>query len=54
MTTSLAMDGQGLGTCGPPEDRIRELAEGTGFAELAVLPFEHPFNKVYVATKRGA
>lgn len=51
MTTSLAMDGQGLGTCGLPEDRIRHLAGQAGFSELATLPFEHPFNKVYVARK---
>ncbi len=51
MTTSLAMHGQGLGTCGLPEARIRAMAERAGFADVAVLPFEHPFNKVYVATK---
>lgn len=54
MTTSLAMNGQGLGTCGLPEDRIREMAGRAGFPEVAVLPFEHPFNKVYAARKRAA
>ena len=53
MTTSLAMEGQGLGTCGLPEDTVREMADRAGFAELTTLPFEHPFNKVYVARKAG-
>lgn len=53
MTTSLAMDGQGLGTCGLPENRIRAMADQAGFAELTTLPFEHPFNKVYVARKNN-
>lgn len=51
MTTSLAMKGQGLGTCGLPEDKIRQMADQAGFSEFRTLPFEHPFNKVYVARK---
>lgn len=51
MTTSLALHGEGLGTCGLPETRVREMAHQAGFEELAAVPFEHPFNKVYVAKK---
>lgn len=51
MTTSLAMNGEGLGTCGLPESRIRRMADKAGFAELSTLPFDHPFNKVYLARK---
>lgn len=54
MTTSLAMNGQGLGTCGLPEARVRDLADRAGFSELTALPFEHPFNKVYLARKQRA
>lgn len=51
MTTSLALHGQGLGTCGLPEAKVREMAQNAGFDELTTLPFEHPFNKVYMARK---
>lgn len=51
MTTSLAMNGQGLGTCGLPETTIRKMADRAGFSEVTALPFEHPFNKVYAARK---
>lgn len=54
MTTSLSMNGQGLGTCGLPEGKVRAMAGKAGFAEVDVLPFEHPLNRVYVARKRAA
>lgn len=51
MTTSLALGGQGLGTCGMPESRVRAMTERAGFTQCRTLPFEHPLNKVYVARK---
>jgi SAM-dependent methyltransferase len=47
MTTSLAHDGEGLGTCGLPEAKLRELCEEASFGELRRLPLENPFNNVY-------
>jgi 2-polyprenyl-3-methyl-5-hydroxy-6-metoxy-1,4-benzoquinol methylase len=47
MTTSLAHDGAGLGTCGLPEAKLRELATQAGFRKIRRLPLENPFNNVY-------
>jgi len=47
MTTSLAHDGEGLGTCGLPESKLRELATGAGFSEVRRVPLEDPFNNLY-------
>lgn len=47
MTTSLAHAGQGLGTCGLPPSRVRELCERAGFSSVARLPIEDPFNAFY-------
>ncbi|PXX98563.1 hypothetical protein [Halomonas sp. LBP4] len=54
MTTSPGMQGAGFGTCGLPESRVRELAAKAGFARVEVVPFDNPFNKVYVAEKMAA
>lgn len=54
MTTSLGMHGAGLGTCGMPESTVREMATDAGFAEVSVVPFDNPFNKVYLAKKQAA
>lgn len=51
MTTSLGMNGAGLGTCGLPESVVKEMATQAGFASVDVVPFDNPFNKVYVARK---
>jgi hypothetical protein len=40
MTTSLAQGGAGLGTCGLPEPKVRELCAAAGFASVRRLPFE--------------
>jgi SAM-dependent methyltransferase len=48
MTTSLAQGGAGLGTCGLPEARVRELLGGAGFGNVE-RAFEDPFNVLYVA-----
>jgi hypothetical protein len=48
MTTSLAQGGAGLGTCGLPEAKVRELGTEAGFGTVEVLPIEEdPFNALY-------
>lgn len=47
MTTSLARGGVGLGTCGLPEPKVRELADRAGFRSVDVVPFDDPFNVLY-------
>jgi SAM-dependent methyltransferase len=47
MTTSLAHDGAGLGTCGMPEAAVRRLAADAGFAEVTRVPVDNPFNVLY-------
>jgi len=48
MTTSLAHGGAGLGTCGLPAARIRELCGQAGFASVEPLDLQDPFNALYV------
>jgi 2-polyprenyl-3-methyl-5-hydroxy-6-metoxy-1,4-benzoquinol methylase len=50
MTTSLANQGEGLGTCGLPESKLRELAVEAGFRGVRRLPLENPFNNLYEVT----
>jgi SAM-dependent methyltransferase len=47
MTTSLAHDGEGLGTCGLPESKLRELCEKAGFSGVRRVEMENPFNNLY-------
>jgi SAM-dependent methyltransferase len=47
MTTSLANGGEGLGTCGLPESKLRELALAAGFGSVRKLPLDNPFNNLY-------
>jgi len=47
MTTSLANGGEGLGTCGLPESKLKELCNEAGFGAVKRLPLENPFNNVY-------
>jgi SAM-dependent methyltransferase len=49
MTTSLAHDGAGLGTCGLPEAEIRRLAAAAGFGTVTRVA-ENPFNVLYALT----
>jgi 2-polyprenyl-3-methyl-5-hydroxy-6-metoxy-1,4-benzoquinol methylase len=49
MTSSLAHDGAGLGTCGLPEPRIRSLAAEAGFGTVTRVA-ENPFNVLYALT----
>lgn len=54
MTTSLAHDGEGLGTVGLPESKLRELCDDAGFGDLRRVPLEDPFNNLYdVALPHG-
>lgn len=54
MTTSLAHDGEGLGTVGLPESKLKELCDEAGFGEVRRVPLENPFNNLYeVALPRG-
>jgi SAM-dependent methyltransferase len=46
-TTSLAGGGEGLGTAGLPESRLRELGTAAGFSRIRRLPLENPFNTLY-------
>lgn len=47
MTTSLAHDGEGLGTVGLPESKLRELSKEAGFGEVRRVPLDDPFNILY-------
>jgi SAM-dependent methyltransferase len=46
MTSSLAHGGAGLGTCGVPEARLRELCLDTGFTSVTPVA-EDPFSLIY-------
>jgi 2-polyprenyl-3-methyl-5-hydroxy-6-metoxy-1,4-benzoquinol methylase len=47
MTTSLAHDGEGLGTCGFHPHAVEEYCKDAGFSAVRQLPLENPFNNVY-------
>lgn len=47
LTSSLAEGGEGLGTLGLPESKVRELAAEAGFRAVRRLPLENPFNVLY-------
>jgi SAM-dependent methyltransferase len=46
MTTSLARDGAGFGTCGLPPSRVRALVDEAGFGSLRIIS-ETPLESVY-------
>ena len=50
MTSSLAHYGEGLGTVGLPESKIRELCAEAGFGHVRRVPMENPFNILYEIT----
>jgi 2-polyprenyl-3-methyl-5-hydroxy-6-metoxy-1,4-benzoquinol methylase len=50
MTTSLAHHGEGLGTTGIPESKMRELCAEAGFGAVRRVPMENPFNILYEVT----
>jgi SAM-dependent methyltransferase len=47
LTVSLATGGEGLGTLGLHEPKLRELAEEAGFGQVRRVPIENPFNNLY-------
>jgi hypothetical protein len=47
LTLSLAGHGEGLGTLGPHEPKLRELAIRAGFSTVRRLPMDDPFNSLY-------
>ncbi len=47
MTVSLAVGGEGLGTAGLPESKVRELCKEAGFSKVNRVPIENPFNVLY-------
>ncbi len=47
MTTSLSGQGEGLGTVGLPEGKLRELSKEAGFSSVRRVPLENPFNILY-------
>jgi SAM-dependent methyltransferase len=47
MTTSLAQGGAGLGTCGIPPAKAKELCAEAGFARTDQVPLDNPFNILY-------
>jgi 2-polyprenyl-3-methyl-5-hydroxy-6-metoxy-1,4-benzoquinol methylase len=47
MTTSLAHHGEGLGTAGANEHKLRELCPRAGFSTVHRLPIEDPFSILY-------
>jgi SAM-dependent methyltransferase len=46
-TTSLAHGGAGLGTCGCPPAKVRQLCEEAGFGSVRELPIESPVHLLY-------
>jgi SAM-dependent methyltransferase len=50
MTTSLHNHGEGLGTVGLPESKVREMCREAGFSSVQRAPIENPFNSFFVAT----
>jgi SAM-dependent methyltransferase len=47
MTMSLAEHGEGLGTLGLHEGKLRELCAQVGFGTVRTVPIENPFNNLY-------
>ena len=47
MTSSLAEHGQGLGTMGMHESKVRALCTVAGFSKVQRVPMENPFNSLY-------
>lgn len=50
MTSSLAKHGEGLGTMGMPESKVRALCTEAGFSKVQRIPMENPFNSLYEVT----
>ena len=51
LPTSLASGGEGLGTMGLPERKIRDLCKRAGFSSFRQVPLEGSIHSVYEATR---
>jgi SAM-dependent methyltransferase len=51
MSTSLAAGGAGLGTCGCPPAKVRQLCHEAGFTSVERLPIEDPMNALYAVRR---
>ena len=47
MTVSLGAGGEGLGTAGLPESKVKEYCTRAGFKYIKRIPLENPFNCLY-------
>jgi hypothetical protein len=47
LTLSLSGNGEGLGTLGLHELKLRELASEAGFSNVRHLQMDNPFNNLY-------
>jgi 2-polyprenyl-3-methyl-5-hydroxy-6-metoxy-1,4-benzoquinol methylase len=50
LTLSLSANGEGLGTLGLHEPKLRELGTEAGFASVRRIPIDNPFNSLYELT----
>jgi SAM-dependent methyltransferase len=50
LTLSLSANGEGLGTLGLHEPKLRELAAEAGFSSVRRIPMDNPFNSLYELT----
>lgn len=48
MTTSLANNGEGLGTLGLPLSKVEELCYEAGFSEVSEVEINHPLNSLFL------
>jgi SAM-dependent methyltransferase len=51
LTLSLSGGGEGLGTLGLPEPKLRELGTEAGFSSVRRIPMQNPFNSLYELTR---
>ena len=47
MTVSLGAGGEGLGTAGLPESKVKEYCTRAGFKYIKKVPLDNPFNSLY-------
>jgi SAM-dependent methyltransferase len=50
LTLSLSANGEGLGTLGLHEPKLRELGTAAGFASVRRIPMDNPFNSLFELT----
>jgi len=50
LTLSLSGNGEGLGTLGLHEPKLRDLGLEAGFSSVRRIPMDNPFNSLYELT----